>query len=138
MTSSVQDIGTLKDSAREASMNAHAPYSRFRVGAAVVDRTGRIFSGCNVENASYGLTMCAERNALAAAVAAGVGAGEIQLILIYTPGKRPASPCGGCRQVMQEMLPPDARVISCCDSEDEMNRTVEQLLPQPFRMEDFK
>lgn len=137
MISPEHDLDSLKRSAGAASKNAHAPYSRFRVGAAVVDGKGRVFTGCNVENASFGLTMCAERNALAAAVAAGCVAGEFPLILIYTAGKKPAAPCGACRQVIQELLHSDAVIISCCDSEEQMEWTVDEVLPQPFRMEDM-
>ena len=124
---------TLKEIAQRVSSNAYAPYSRFSVGAAVVDLEGRIFSGCNVENISYGLAMCAERNAIAAAVAAGVGAGELRLVLIYTPGNRPAAPCGACRQVMQEFMLPEAVIISACDADETLEWTVEQVLPDPFR-----
>jgi len=138
MTSSEYDLDDLKRRAGAASKNAYAPYSRFRVGAAVADGTGRVFTGCNVENASYGLTMCAERNALATAVAEGCVAGEFPLIVIYTSGKKPAAPCGACRQVIQELLNSDAMVISCCDSEEQMDWTVDEMLPQPFRKEDMK
>lgn len=125
----------LKEHAQRACLNAHAPYSRFMVGSAVVDGQGRVFSGCNVENASYGLTMCAERNAIAAAVAAGVRVGELHSVLIYTPGDEPAAPCGACRQVIQEMMLPEAIVISCCDTETALQWTVEQVLPDPFRLD---
>ena len=79
---------------------AHAPYSKFRVGAAVADEAGRIHVGCNVENASYGLTVCAERNAVAAAVAAG--ARRIVAVAVASGSRPPASPCGACRQVLAE------------------------------------
>lgn len=79
---------------------AYAPYSNFPVGAAVLTDDGRIFGGCNVENVSYGLTMCAERVAIGAAIAAG--AKDFQAIVVVADTKEPISPCGACRQVMAE------------------------------------
>ena len=93
----------LAAAARAAAANAYAPYSRFQVGAAVLDDRGRIFSGCNVENASFGLTVCAERNAVAAAVAAG--SRHLRAVLIHTPTAELTPPCGACRQVLTEFNP---------------------------------
>src|SRR5690349_8638765 len=86
--------------AREAAARAYAPYSNFSVGAALLDEQGRIFSGCNVENISYGLTICAERNAIGQAVRAG--AKKIVAAMVYTPTPKPTPPCGACRQVLAE------------------------------------
>lgn len=86
--------------ARSASTHAHAPYSHFHVGAAVLDDQGRIFAGCNVENASLGLTTCAERNAVGAAVCAG--ATRLRAVVVYTPTENLTPPCGACRQVLCE------------------------------------
>lgn len=86
--------------ARAAAANAHAPYSHFHVGAAVLDDQGRIFSGCNVENASFGLTICAERNAVGAAVTSG--ARHLRAVTIYTATESLTPPCGACRQVLME------------------------------------
>lgn len=124
------DLDLLRHQAVQACACAYAPYSGFRVGAAVVDSAGRIFSGCNVENASYGVTSCAERNAIAAAIAAG--AGPLMMVLIYTPGERAHPPCGACRQVIEELLDPDALIIACCDSEQHRSWTVRDVLPDPF------
>lgn len=95
--------------ARAVRLRAHAPYSNFLVGAAVVDESGRIHSGCNVENASYGLTICAERNAITTAVAAGARA--ITAVVVVTNAHPPATPCGACRQVMAEFGKPGTPVI---------------------------
>ena len=93
----------LMEEARRARRKAYAPYSRFPVGAALLTSTGRIFLGCNVENASYGLTTCAERAAVFAAVAAGER--EFAAIAITAREGRGAPPCGSCRQVLQEFAP---------------------------------
>ncbi len=119
----------LRDAARQVAAHAYAPYSRFSVGAAVRTRSGRIFSGCNVENASYGLTQCAERNAIAQAIAAGER--DIDEVVIYTPTAEPTAPCGACRQVINE-FGPGARVRSVCDGADVLDLTIAQLLPHGF------
>ncbi len=126
-------VGRLKPDAARASGNAHAPYSGFLVGAALETRDGQQFAACNVESASYGLTQCAERNALGTAVAAGVRPGEVTGLLIYLPGSEPLPPCGACRQVMAELMAPGATVVTCCDGEALAAWTIEQLLPDAFR-----
>jgi cytidine deaminase len=93
-------LAELKSAATAASKNAYCPYSRFPVGAAVLTEDGLIFSGCNVENASYGLTICAERNAVFQAVAAG--SPRLVAVAIFTPTSTPSAPCGACRQVLNE------------------------------------
>ena len=90
----------LIDAARRAAGNAYAPYSNYRVGAAVLCEDGRVFTGCNVENASYGLTMCAERTAIFSAMAGG--AGKFTAVAIHAPQPPSPMPCGACRQVMSE------------------------------------
>ncbi len=123
------DRKRLLASARKAGAGAYSPYSKYCVGAAVLDAAGNIHVGCNVENASFGLTSCAERNAIAAAIAAGER--ELMAILIYVPGSRLFEPCGACRQVMLELMPGSAPVWSVCEV-DERRWTVAELLPQPF------
>jgi cytidine deaminase len=94
------DPQALLDVAQEAREQAYAPYSRFRVGAALLTTTGTIYRGCNVENVSYGLTICAERVAIQTAIAAGERA--FKAVAIMTGAATPASPCGACRQVLAE------------------------------------
>jgi cytidine deaminase len=117
--------------AREVRQRAHAPYSRFQVGAAVLDERGRIHVGCNVENASYGLTMCAERNAVAAAVAAG--ARRLTAVAVVANANPPASPCGACRQVLAELAMPTAPVVLAGPTgKARATFTVGGLLPEAF------
>ena len=132
MTDTEKAIATLYASARAASDNAYSPYSGVRVGASVLDEQGKVHSGCNVENASYGLTQCAERNALAAAINAGVKPGSAQTLLIYATGFEVLAPCGACRQVMSELLSTDAVVISCKSETDFHSWSISELLPDSF------
>jgi cytidine deaminase len=118
--------------ARAVRRNAHAPYSRFTVGAAVRDETGRVHVGCNVENASYGLTVCAERNALAAAVAAGARA--VRAVAVASGARPPASPCGACRQVLAELGKPDTRVLLAGPRGGAEEMTLGELLPRAFAL----
>jgi len=129
-----QIVARLYAAARGASENAYAPYSGASVGACVLDGEGNVHSGCNVESASYGLTQCAERNALAAAINAGVRPGEIRALLVYARGFDVLAPCGACRQVMSELLAPDALVVSCLSESDYSSWRVTDLLPHPFQL----
>jgi cytidine deaminase len=119
----------LKAAAKAAAARAYAPYSKFRVGAAVLTGSGKVYSGCNVENASYGLCNCAERTAIFSAVAAGER--KIRCVVVYTPTKTATAPCGACRQVINE-FGPDARVISYCQGREELDVTLGALLPGAF------
>ena len=117
--------------ARKASEHAYCAYSQFRVGAAVLSESGEIFAGCNVENASYGLTICAERNAIFQMIAAGQR--RIRAIVIYTPTPTPAAPCGACRQVINE-FGPEALVVSLCDGPEVLRLRLNELLPSAFAL----
>lgn len=119
----------LEIAARRAADNAYCPYSRFPVGAAVLTTSGQIFTGSNVENISFGLTICAERNAIHSAVAQGQR--SFVCILIYTPTDQPAAPCGACRQVIRE-FGPNATVLSICDGSEFIALACEELLPCSF------
>jgi len=118
--------------AQAASVHAYSPYSGARVGACVLDDEGNVHSGCNVENASYGLTQCAERNALASAINAGMQPGDAHALLIFATGFEVLAPCGACRQVMSELLAQDAVVISCVNETDYRSWLVSELMPDPF------
>ena len=96
------DLARIIETARAASEKAYSPYSGFRVGAAILTEGGAVHAGCNVENVSYGLTVCAERNAAAAMVLANPDDRKIRLIAILSPDAAPCIPCGACRQVLHE------------------------------------
>jgi len=117
--------------ARAAAGRAYCPYSRFTVGAAVLTDRGEIFSGCNVENASYGLTICAERNAIFQAVARSEKPLVIQAVLVFTPTSEPTAPCGACRQVINE-FGPEAQIFSVCDGTAMIESRLSGLLPKAF------
>lgn len=132
MRDTIQAIEKLYGQAKSASDNAYSPYSGARVGAVVLGQDGTMYSGCNVENASYGLTQCAERNALAAAVSAGMEPGTAGTLLIYATGFEVLAPCGACRQVMSELLADDALIVSCHSESDYRSWSIEELLPDSF------
>lgn len=115
----------LVGSAWEARKMAYAPYSKFSVGAALLAADGRVFLGCNVENISYGLTMCAERVAMGAAVAAGVR--EFQAVAVVADTRVPISPCGACRQVLAEFGVPRVMLANLTER---LEFTLEELLPR--------
>ena len=133
MNPSVPVLDTLKQRARGAAKGAYAPYSRFPVGAAVLTDTGEIYSAGNVENASFGLSVCAERNAIFHAVAGGSRA--LTALVVYTPTAVPTTPCGACRQVLAE-FGRDALVICCTDIDtQEQRHLLSELLPAAFGRE---
>lgn len=125
------DWERLRQAAAAVRTRAHAPYSRFQVGAALLAEDGRVFSGANVENASYGLTLCAERAAVAAAIAAG--ARRFRALAIVTDATPPATPCGMCRQTLAE-FPPSFPVRCYALDGAHLERAVADLLPDAFRL----
>jgi cytidine deaminase len=128
----VTDINwpALKQAAKQATLQAYAPYSHFPVGVAVLATSGKIYIGCNVESASYGATVCAERNAIASAIVAGER--EFKALLVYTPQSDLTPPCGICRQVIAEFFLPETPVASCNHLDQQHTWTVGELLPAAF------
>jgi cytidine deaminase len=129
------EITDLIAAARAAREHAHAPYSRFQVGAAVRTRDGRVFAGCNVENASYGLCNCAERTALFAALASGCRPGDFTHLAVIAPTQGPCAPCGACRQVMLELGGPELIVIQANLQGAVSISTAGALLPGAFSLD---
>ena len=120
----------LMDKAKEASKNSYSKYSKFAVGACVLSGSGKMYSGCNVENSSYGLTICAERCAIFKAISEGEK--EIKAVAIYSPNQDNCAPCGACRQVIYEFAPDGkADVITEKDNELVIN-DIKKLLPEGF------
>ncbi len=123
----------LIQAATEAQANAYAPYSGFKVGAALQDTEGRIFVGANVENASFGVTNCAERVALGAAVAAG--ARKFDRLVVVSDATPPSAPCGACRQVLSEMAAD--LVVEAVGPSSSRRWMLADLMPDPFGAEDL-
>ncbi|HEV2018329.1 MAG TPA: cytidine deaminase [Gemmatimonadaceae bacterium] len=120
---------SLREAAMRALENAHAPYSNFRVGAALLTRDGRLITGCNVENSAYGLAICAETLAVASAVSQGLT--EFDEIAIASDDSEPTPPCGACRQVLNEFAP-NIRISSYTRDGKEASWTLDELLPHAF------
>lgn len=130
------DIAALIEQAELARERAYAPYSGFRVGCALMDERGAIHLGCNVENAAYGPTNCAERTALFRAVADGCRPRTFRALAVMAETAEPVTPCGTCRQVMSELCAPDMPVILCAADRTYRITTVAELLPGAFRLPD--
>lgn len=123
--------------AKEAMKRAYTPYSHFQVGAALLDANGQVHLGCNVENAAYGPTNCAERTALFRAVADGHAKGSFQAIAVVGDTEGPISPCGVCRQVLIELCEPDMPVFLSNLKGNVYETTVSALLPGAFTTKDL-
>lgn len=124
-------ITRLIATAREAQTHAHAPYSHFPVGAAVLAEDGRVFPGCNVENGSYGLTICAERNAVAAAIVAGARPVAVAVVA----NTDTITPCGACRQVLSEFSLDMPVILASARDNGHQVTSVAALLPGAFRFD---
>lgn len=126
----------LMEQSKVARENAYVPYSKFPVGAALLAKDGTVFEGCNIENASFGLTNCAERTAIFKAVSQGIK--EFEAIAIVADTDGPCSPCGACRQVIAEFCAPTMPVYLTNLKGDVLETTVEALLPGAFTPEDLQ
>lgn len=123
----------LMKKAKEASEKSYCPYSKFAVGACVMTDDGSVYTGCNFENSSFGMTICAERNAIGSAVADGKR--RIKAVAIYSPNQQNCAPCGACRQVMHEFCDHDEDVEIILQNGDELKiYTLAQLLPESFNL----
>ncbi len=131
MLSDIQ-IAVLLMHAVRVRENAYAPYSGFKVGAIVIDEQDRVFPGCNVENGSYGLSLCAERTAISMAIAHG--AKSLQAILLASQSTPPATPCGACLQWMSELASPDMEIITAAPSGEFRRYRLRDMLGHPFHL----
>lgn len=131
-----KDYQYLIDLAFEAMGNAYAPYSNYFVGACIQLKNGKKIQGANVENASYGATSCAERNAIFATYSLGYRLEDIEAIAIVSSGKILAGPCGICRQVLSELLPQEAPLI-LSNGKETLETTIKNLLPMQFGKRDL-
>src|SRR5687767_3239899 len=129
-----RSLRRLEMAARAVAKSAYSPYSKFRVGAAVLTDSGKIHAGANIENASYGLCMCAERTAIFTAASAGDR--TLKAVVVYTPTAAPTMPCGACRQVINE-FGPGAIVIAVCDSRQRIESSLPELLKHAFGPENL-
>lgn len=128
-------IEQLIEEAKKAREKAYAPYSKFQVGAALLTEDGKLYHGCNIENAAYSLCNCAERTALFTAYSEGVR--NFTAMAVVADTNRPVPPCGACRQVISELCPPKMKVILTNLKGDVQEMTVEELLPGAFSPEDL-
>lgn len=125
----------LIDQAREVMKHAYAPYSNFRVGSALLTATGSFIRGCNVENAAYGPSNCAERTALFTAIASGEAPRSFEALAVIGDTPEPITPCGVCRQVMAELCSPDMPVLMANTMGNVRWTTVSELLPGAFSLD---
>jgi cytidine deaminase len=125
-------LDALLESAKAARERAYAPYSKFKVGAALLTKDGRVFAGCNVENASYGLCNCAERTAFFSAIAAGCGCDDFAALAVIGDTDGPISPCGACRQVIIELGGPALAIRLGNLRGDTRDTTAREQLPDAF------
>jgi cytidine deaminase len=129
------DIKMLTQEARKAMEKAYVPYSKFQVGAALLTEDGKVYQGCNIENAAYSMCNCAERTAIFSAYAQGDR--KFKGLAVIADTDRPVSPCGACRQVISELCPNDMKVVLTNLNGDIKEITVEELLPGAFSPEDL-
>ena len=133
----MKEYEDILDRAFKAMENAYAPYSNYHVGACVLTKDNKYFLGANIENASYGLTNCAERNAIFQAYSNGYRKSDIEAIAIVSEGKTLATPCGACRQVLVELLEKHTPIV-LSNHKIETITNIQELLPMSFTEEDLK
>ncbi|WP_044894761.1 cytidine deaminase [Bacillus alveayuensis] len=129
------NIDQLIEQAKKAREYAYVPYSKFKVGAALLTKEGKVYRGCNIENAAYSMCNCAERTALFKAYSEGDK--EYTALAVIADSPRPVPPCGACRQVISELCPPEMKVILTNLKGDITELTVKELLPGAFSAEDL-
>ena len=129
------DVSRLIDEAIIARTMAYAPYSKFKVGCAILLINGKVIRGCNIENKSYGLTNCAERTALFKMISEGITKYDVEALCIVGDTKEPITPCGACREVMAELLLPDTLIYLANMERDTLEIKVSDLLPLSFKLE---
>jgi cytidine deaminase len=129
------NIDELIEESKKAREKAYVPYSKFSVGAAILTKNGKVYHGCNIENAAYSLCNCAERTALFKAYSEGDR--DYQMLAVVADTERPCPPCGACRQVISELCPRDMKVILTNLNGDIQQTTVAELLPGAFSPEDL-
>ena len=127
------EYNILMEKAKQVSKNAYIPYSHFAVGACVLTKSGKVYTGCNFENASFGLTICAERNAIGSAIADGEK--ELAAIAILSPKMHDCAPCGACRQVISEFCPHEGIDIITENENGLIIRNFNELLPERFYLQ---
>ncbi len=128
----IKDINKLIESAKKARLNAYTPYSKFKVGAAILLKNGKIVTGANIENVSFGLTNCAERTAIFKLISEGYDPKEVIGFSVIGQTKEPISPCGACRQVMSEFFSKDLEVVLANLDGKYLVTTLKDLLPYSF------
>lgn len=128
----------MKDKLKELLNNSYSPYSHFRVASIVIMKDGREFNGVNVENASYGAAICAERSAIVSAISAGYKKHDFETLYVMCDNEKIGFSCMVCRQVISEFFEPDKKVIAMNPNGDEISLPVKELCPYPFSDEDLK
>lgn len=126
------NVDNILDMALTARFHAYAPYSKFKVGCAILLKNGQYVLGCNIENKSFGLSICAERNAAFKLISEGKTKNDVEAICIVADTKSPTSPCGACREVLMELLAPNTKVILANLNRDYIELTLDELLPHAF------
>ena len=129
------DEDLLIDKAILAMNNSYSPYSHFKVGVSILLKNGEYLLGCNIENKSYSMTICAERCALSKLISEGYNKNDVVAMCVVAETEDPVTPCGACREVMNELLNPDTCIILANTHRDRMTKSVSDLLPLSFKLE---